>query len=60
MLDAEHPERSLLLKKPLAIEAGGASHGGNDDYGRNVYRSAHDQGYLAISRFVFAQVKAKE
>lgn len=55
MLDAEHPERSLLLKKPLAIEAGGASHGGNDAFGRNVYRTAHDEGYLAISRFVFAQ-----
>jgi len=60
MLDAEHPERSLLLKKPLAIEAGGASHAGMDDFGRNVYRSTHDEGYLAISRFVFAQPKATE
>ena len=55
MLDAEHPERSLLLLKPLAIEAGGASHGGNDAFGRNVYRTAQDEGYLAIARFVLAQ-----
>jgi hypothetical protein len=54
MLDAEHPERSLLLVKPLAIEAGGASHGGNDPFGRNVYRTAQDEGYLALARFVFA------
>ena len=60
MLDAEHPERSLLLKKPLAIEQGGASHGGTDDFGRNVYRTVHDEGYLAISRFVFAQPNAAE
>jgi hypothetical protein len=58
MLDAEHPERSLLLLKPLAIEAGGASHGGNDAFGRNVYRTAHDEGYLAIARFVLAQPAA--
>lgn len=55
MLDVEHPERSLLLQKPLAIEAGGASHGGNDAFGRNVYRTAQDEGYLAIARFVLAQ-----
>ena len=54
MLDADHPEESLLLKKPLAIEAGGSSHGGNDPFGRNVYRTAQDEGYLALARFVFA------
>ncbi len=59
MIDAEHPERSLLLNKPLAIAAGGISHGGADRFGRNVYRTADDEGYLAISRFVFATAEAE-
>jgi len=55
MVDGKHPERSLLLRKPLAREAGGAGHEGVDKFGRNVYRSANDQGYLAIARWVFSQ-----
>jgi len=57
MIDAEHPERSLLLKKPLALEAGGATHGGADPYGRNVYRTVNDEGYIAIARFVFSKAE---
>lgn len=52
MIDAARPERSLLLRKPLAIAAGGTSHGGNDNYGRNVYRTRNDAGYLALERWV--------
>jgi hypothetical protein len=55
MIDAEHPERSLLLRKPLAIEAGGSPHDGVDDYGRNVYRTVDDEGYRAIERFVLGE-----
>jgi len=55
MLDPEHPERSLLLQKPLAVSAGGAAHGGVDLFGRDVYRTTSDEGYQAISRFVFAE-----
>jgi hypothetical protein len=52
MIDAEHPERSLLLNKPLALEAGGYAHGGIDDFGRNVYRTKDDEGYEVIERWV--------
>jgi hypothetical protein len=52
MIDTEHPERSPLLVKPLALEAGGAAHGGIDDFGRNVYRTKEDEGYKALERFV--------
>lgn len=52
MIDGRNPERSLLLRKPLAIAAGGSPHGGVDRFGRNVYRSKHDQGYQALERFV--------
>ena len=48
MIDSEHPERSPLLRKPLAIEAGGSPHDGVDDFGRNVYRTVDEDGYKAI------------
>ncbi|MDH5672144.1 MAG: hypothetical protein OEZ06_08345 [Myxococcales bacterium] len=51
-IDAEDPARSLLLRKPLAVAAGGASHEGVDAFGRDVYRSANDEGYLAIAGWV--------
>lgn len=53
MVDVKHPGRSLLLRKPLSVEAGGAGHRGVDPYGRNVYRTTNDQGYLALARWVF-------
>jgi len=52
MIDDKKPERSLLLRKPLAIEAGGAGHLGADKFGRNVYRTVNDAGYLIIARWV--------
>jgi hypothetical protein len=52
MIDARNPERSLLLRKPLAVAAGGSPHGGVDRFGRNVYRSKQDPGYQALERFV--------
>lgn len=55
MIDEEDPARSMLLRKPLAVEAGGASHEGIDKYGRNVYRTPDDEGYLEIARWVFAE-----
>ena len=60
MLDDEHPERSLLLRKPLAVEAGGAPHGGVDRFGRDIYRTANDAGYLAIARWVFEAMEEPE
>jgi hypothetical protein len=52
MIDAQRPERSLLLKKPLATEAGGSGHEGADELGRNVYQAKSDPGYAAIQRWV--------
>src|SRR5262245_43748407 len=54
MIDEQDPARSLLLRKPLAMEAGGSSHEGVDKYGRNVYRTPDDEGYLQISEWVFS------
>jgi hypothetical protein len=52
MIDFDDPSQSLLLRKPLAVEAGGADHLGADRYGRNVYRTVNDQGYLVLTRWV--------
>jgi hypothetical protein len=55
MIDPEDPARSPLLRKPLAVEAGGSGHEGVDKYGRNVYRTPDDEGYLQIAQWVFAE-----
>ena len=52
MLEPGDRERSLLLRKPLDLEAGGAAHEGHDNFGRNVYRSRRDPNYVAIERWV--------
>ena len=57
MIDAKQPSRSLLLRKPLATAAGGAGHLGADQFGRNVYRSVDDEGYLVLSRWVYGVVR---
>ncbi len=41
-------EESLLLRKPLAIDAGGAGHMGRDEAGRDVYRSTDAPGYQVL------------
>lgn len=53
MVDLNRPEDSLLIRKPLAVERGGADHEGVDKYGRNVYRTPDDEGYRTISRWVY-------
>jgi hypothetical protein len=57
MIDDANPERSPLLRKPLAIEAGGAPHDGVDDFGRDVYRTVDEDGYKAIQRFVLGTIE---
>jgi hypothetical protein len=54
MVDGRDPARSLLLRKPLAIEAGGAAHRGVDRFGRNIYRSTTDAGYMALRQWVLS------
>lgn len=51
MLDAHATQSSLLLRKPLATEAGGTGHEGTDDLGRNVYQSKTEPGYETLSRW---------
>lgn len=54
--NAENPDLSALIRKPLSSEAGGASHQGADKYGRDVYRTAQDEGYLRIARWIYSEV----
>lgn len=54
MIDENNREDSLLLRKPLAVEAGGYGHLGVDNYGRDVYRTTHDAGYVKLARWVFS------
>ena len=58
MVDQDDPARSVLLRKPLAVEAGGSGHEGVDKYGRNVYRTPDDEGYLQIAQWVFSEAGA--
>ena len=43
---------ALLLRKPLAVEAGGAGHQGTDRRGRDVYGSTNDAGYQLLLAWV--------
>jgi hypothetical protein len=54
MIDIDNPADSLLLRKPLAVEAGGSDHEGVDKFGRNVYRTQNDEGWKIILRWVTA------
>jgi hypothetical protein len=54
MINAADPGRSALLRKPLAVAAGGAGHLGVDKQGRDVYRTAQDAGYVSIARWVYS------
>jgi len=55
MIDAHAPERSLLLRKPLATAAGGSGHEGSDRLGRNVYQTKLDPGYVTLASWVLSQ-----
>lgn len=54
MIDEADPGHSRVLQKPLAIAAGGIGHEGVDKYGRDVYRTAQDNGYVVLARWVFS------
>lgn len=49
--------RSPLLRKPLAVAAGGASHGGDDVWGQPIYRSKQDARFAAL--FFWATEEAR-
>jgi len=48
LASAHRAEESLLLRKPLEIDAGGAPHMGVDGHGRDVYASPDAAGYRTI------------
>lgn len=48
LLSPDGVRRSPLLRKPLAIAAGGAGHGGEDAWGANVYASKRDPHFTAV------------
>jgi hypothetical protein len=52
MLDADDPNNSLLLRKPLEVAAGGSGHEGTDSFGRNVYRSVDAPDFQSLVRWV--------
>jgi len=45
---ASSAESSLLVRKPLEVDLGGAPHMGVDQHGRDVYSSENSQGYIAL------------
>lgn len=54
MINENSINDSLLLRKPLAVEAGGYGHLAVDPYGRDVYRTTQDTGYVTLARWVFS------
>ena len=48
MSGASSASSSLLVRKPLEVDLGGAPHMGVDQHGRDVYSSPDAQGYVAI------------
>ena len=52
-VDLEHPERSLLLTKPLEQTAGGSFHRGATLYsGANVFATVDDPDYAIIAQWI--------
>jgi hypothetical protein len=43
-----------LLRKPLAVAAGGAEHGGEDKWGRNIYETTDDLGYVVLYKWAIS------
>ena len=51
---------SPLLSKPLERAAGGATHGGQDRFNRNVYANREAQGYLTLAAWIEHQSAVTE
>jgi hypothetical protein len=51
LTDADQLDHTLLLNKPLALNAGGQGHKGVDSFGRNVFASVTDPGYALLVRW---------
>ena len=55
LVDPAGPARSLLVRKPLSPEAGGAGHQGNDVWGAAVYGSTDDPSYATLFSWAITQ-----
>ncbi len=55
LVGADTLENAPLLSKPLEVGSGGQGHKGVDDYGRNVYASRSDPGYLVLFSWAHTQ-----
>jgi len=60
MIDPRNAKESLLLRKPLAVEAGGSGHEGVDKFGRNVYRTPDDDGFLVLQTWVLNYARTQQ
>ena len=52
MIDTDDPASSLLLRKPLEVNAGGVGHEGADNFGMDVYRTVNHPSYQALRNWV--------
>jgi hypothetical protein len=48
LVSEEGVRRAPLLRKPLAVEAGGSGHEGDDPWGRAIYTTKQDPRYEAL------------
>jgi len=48
LASAARPEDSVLLRKPLSIDRGGAPHMGIDEHGQDVWASPEDPNYILL------------
>jgi hypothetical protein len=60
MIDTAKPDASLLLRKPLAVAAGGTGHQGEDVHGRDVYEDEMAPGYLVLQAWVAASTASQD
>jgi hypothetical protein len=58
LISEEGPRKAPLLRKPLAMEAGGAGHEGDDPWGGPIFQTKRDPGYEAL--FYWATSAAPE
>lgn len=48
LIAPQGPRRAPLLRKPLAVDAGGAGHAGDDPWGQAIYGSKSDPHYETL------------
>ncbi len=60
LVDPEGPAKAPLLRKPLAVKAGGAGHGGDDPWGEPIFQTKQDPRYKALFFWATATTGAGE